>query len=540
MKEYNILKILDKFKILFTKMGIDYSIMREILKIKLTLDTRRQTGISQSNNTSNADNEGKNQFLRSLPVYVLLGLPIIFFIFVDSYYLFPMSIVFGLFMFFMMTSLISDFSSVLLDVRDKNIILTKPVNSITLNMAKVLHISYYVSMVTGALVLPSLVVSIFRRGIAFFLLYLFTLILLDLFIIMITALLYLVILKLFSGEKLKDIINYVQIGLAITITLSYQIIGRLFSITELLEINFDPTWWSGFLPPVWFASLFEFIFNNSRDPIIILYSIFAIVIPIISIIIYIKLIPSFERNLQKLNAEDTNTKKKHRFTHLISNIICKTRSEKNFFNFASNIMRNERNFKLRVYPNLGFSIIFPFIMSFGSGISSILSIYFIGFSLVTILQLLKYSDSYKASWIYNYFRIDKEIIYKATLKSVYVNFITPIFILVSIIFFIILKENIIIDLIIAYTGLYLGLFILFKTGKKTLPFSEQFGAVKEKGSILDAFKLFLTIGILAGLHYLSGKVVYGKYVYIIILLIANIFAWKYGLKEDKNYTQQYN
>ncbi|MGO1712997.1 MAG: hypothetical protein ACTH0B_05755, partial [Senegalia sp. (in: firmicutes)] len=407
MKDYKILKFLDLFKKIFVKLGIDYQVMREILKVKLTLDTRRSQSVMVSDN-NNIDEE-KNQFLKSLPIYLIFGLPLIFFV---------------TFMFFMMTSLVSDFSSVLLDIRDKNIILTKPVESITLNMAKIIHILYYVSMITLALVLPSLIVSIFSKGIVFFLLYLATIILLDLFIIMLTALLYLLILKLFSGEKLKDIINYVQIALTIAITLSYQVIGRLFDISELLEINFNPTWWSGLLPPVWFASVFELLIARNTNTFIVIYSLLAIIIPIVSIIIYIKLIPSFERNLQKLNDEDTNKKRKHRFSNSLSNIISRTKEEKTLFDFSSNIMKNERNFKLRVYPNLGFSMIFPFIMAFSSGTSSILTIYFVGFAFLTILQLIKYSDSYKAAWIYKFFEIDENTIYRATLKSVFMNLIT--------------------------------------------------------------------------------------------------------------------
>ena len=41
MEEYKLLKFLDKFKGLYTKVGVDYEKMRIILKIKLTLDRRR-------------------------------------------------------------------------------------------------------------------------------------------------------------------------------------------------------------------------------------------------------------------------------------------------------------------------------------------------------------------------------------------------------------------------------------------------------------------------------------------------------------------
>ena len=38
--------------------------------------------------------------------------------------------------------------------------------------------------------------------------------------------------------------------------------------------------------------------------------------------------------------------------------------------------------------------------------------------------------------------------------------------------------------------------------------------------------LFLIIGVLAGVHYGATKIDYGRYIYILILVIANIFAWE--------------
>lgn len=40
--------------------------------------------------------------------------------------------------------------------------------------------------------------------------------------IVITALIYLFILRFFNGEKVKDIINFVQIALTIVMTIGYQ------------------------------------------------------------------------------------------------------------------------------------------------------------------------------------------------------------------------------------------------------------------------------------------------------------------------------
>ena len=169
-------------------------------------------------------------------------------------YLFQMSFVFGIFMFFMMTSLISDFSSVLLDLRDKEILLSKPINNRTLNMAKVLHIFFYVFMITMAIMGPALIVSLIKNGVLFFLIFLMEIILIDLFLIVVTGLIYLLILRFFDGEKLKDIINYVQIGLTITLSAGYQLIGRIFNFVDLNNIEFINKWWTYILSPVWFAA----------------------------------------------------------------------------------------------------------------------------------------------------------------------------------------------------------------------------------------------------------------------------------------------
>ncbi|MFZ3579919.1 hypothetical protein [Virgibacillus sp. DJP39] len=56
-----------------------------------------------------------------------------------------------------MTSMISDFSTVLLDVRDKNILSTKPVDKRTISAAKMVHVSIYMSLLTGAFVAVPLI-----------------------------------------------------------------------------------------------------------------------------------------------------------------------------------------------------------------------------------------------------------------------------------------------------------------------------------------------------------------------------------------------
>src|SRR5699024_9877480 len=129
------LKVIDRFKKLYELFGVDYQVMRDILAMKLTLDSRRVPIVLQSNQKKKASG---NQFIKSLWIYVVFGLILLFFVFGDSYMI-QMSIVFGMMMFILMTTFISDFSDVLLDIRDLTILGRTPVTSKTVNAAKFTH-----------------------------------------------------------------------------------------------------------------------------------------------------------------------------------------------------------------------------------------------------------------------------------------------------------------------------------------------------------------------------------------------------------------
>ena len=141
-----------------------------------------------------------------------------------------------------MTSMISEFSSVLLDVRDKSILSTKPITVKTVNAAKFMHILIYLTYLTIALTAIPLVVGIFMQGIVFFILTVFELVLINIFVVVLTAILYIVILQFFDGEKLKDLINYVQIGLSLVLMIGYQFLVRSFELVNL-NMVMEFHWW---------------------------------------------------------------------------------------------------------------------------------------------------------------------------------------------------------------------------------------------------------------------------------------------------------
>src|SRR5690625_1377609 len=301
MTEFRSLRILDFFRPVFQRLQINYEVMRKILQIKLTMDGRRIPTVFSGQTKKRTG----NQFLKSLLMYMLFSLLLIPFVFGDAL-MFQMSLIYGITMFFLMSSMIADFSVVLLDVRDSTVLGTKPIDARTINAAKFVHIFIYMTLLTGAFTLIPSIVMIFVQGISFFVLFIVSLVFLVILIIALTSLVYIFILHFFSGEQLKDMINYIQIGLSVAVLVGYQLVIRMFDFAQF-ELIYHFKWWHVFVPPIWFAAPYELLVLVNRHCAVILLSSLAVIIPLIAIYLYYKLTPAFERNLQKLLRSEEHT-----------------------------------------------------------------------------------------------------------------------------------------------------------------------------------------------------------------------------------------
>src|SRR5699024_5801533 len=126
---------------------------------------------NQSHRKKKNSDKDTNQFFKSLWIYAIIGAVSSVFMFMGDSYMFQMTLVFAILMFLLVTLMISDFSSVLLDIRDQNILYTKPVNPRTISMAKTLHICIYLFFLTGAVAGIPLIVGLVKHGVAFFLIF---------------------------------------------------------------------------------------------------------------------------------------------------------------------------------------------------------------------------------------------------------------------------------------------------------------------------------------------------------------------------------
>lgn len=531
--DFKLLKLLDRIKPFFQRMGVDYEVMRRILSVKLIMDGRRVPTVIGNNKKKAKDD--KNMFLGSLWIYMLMGLILIPFIIMKVNYLFQMSLVFGIVMFLIMSSMISDFSTVLLDIRDKSIIGCRPVGRKTISMAKTIHILYYMFALTASLVGPALLASLFFQGPIFFLIFLVSLIFLNIFCIILTTLIYFLVLRFFDGEKLKDIINYIQIILSIAVMLGYQLIGRMFNIIHL-KINFEPHWWQYLIVPIWYSAPFQIIKRSEINQYYIIFTAMAVLVPIISFIIYIRLMPVFEKNLQKLANNYSNRVKANKSEGVFTKLLCSNKKERIFYHFAMDMMKNERSFKLKVYPTIGFSLIFPFIFllqslqgkdfqEFTKG-KTYLFIYFCGLMLPTVIMMMKYSESYKAAWIYKALPIDNlKPVFQGTMKAFIVKIFIPVYLIEAVIFGVIYGADIIPDLFVVFINMLIFCILSFQLLDKALPFSTVYNTTQQSNTGM-VFALMFVLLALTGIHLAATFLMYGVFIYLCLSIIVLIISWE--------------
>ncbi len=539
MKEFRTLLFLDWFQGLITKLGFDYRLLRRILQVKLTMDQRRVPTIFQQQGRKEGKDE--NRFIKSLWVYALFGLFVIPFMFFGDQYIFQMSITFAILIFIVMTSMISDFSVVILDIRDHTILFTKPVERKTTSLAKTLHVFIYLFFLTGSLTAIPLIVGLINKGISFFLIFLAGIVLMNIVIVVFTAMLYYFILQYFDGEKLKDIINYVQIGLSIGLAVGYQVVARSFSFVDL-TISFTPKWWNIFLPPIWFGAPFEWLLNGNRDGMILILSCIAVVFPFLALIVYVKALPTFEKNLQKLSSHSGKKKKvAFRFGDGLMKVFSKSKEERAFYRFADYMMKNEREFKLKVYPALGFAMIMPFIFIFNGLMdgtrkdlltsSMYLSIYSSFIVIPTVVMMLSYSGKYKGSWVYKVAPVSSRAsIYKGTLKAFLMKLFLPLYALISIVFIFLFGYRIIPEVFIVFVSACIFTVVCLGLMRGTLPFSESFEGIQQSDS-WKVLPFYFIVGVFFALHYLALQIPFGIPIYLVLLLVTNLIVWKTAIKE---------
>src|SRR5690606_36580033 len=129
----------------------------------------------------------------------------------------------------------------------------------------VLHILIYMFRLNTFIAGPSLIALVMSNDLFVIPIFLVEILLMDLLIFLVTAFIYLLVLRFFDGELLRNIINFIQILLTILVTVGYQIAIRMIDFTSLR--NMEYTFISRhFLNPIlWFGAPFEIFYHGGES-----------------------------------------------------------------------------------------------------------------------------------------------------------------------------------------------------------------------------------------------------------------------------------
>jgi len=531
-----ILYFLDKLQWLFKWLAVDYHSLRAIVEVKLMMENRRVHGL-QRNQVQKK--EHSNTFLKSLLFQALFSFiygVMIFFIKQPVYLVMMLS--FSFIMFMVAFNMISDFAEVLFDTSDNVILLPRPVEGKVIWMARLIHIIVFLGALTLANSLGSIIFATFKFGWQAGLLFFLCVILLCLITIFLTSILYLLLTKVVSEEKLKDIIGYAQIAFSVFIAVGYQFIARTDKLigTETQEIVIK--WWHYLVPPAWFAGVMEaFVAKHFELPYMI-FTLLVLIVPFASLyIINNYLSPLFAKSLSGLGTPEitekraVKTAKKSTFLNVLSGIFTKTSLEKSAFELVWIITARDRKFKVRAYPIFGMLIYFIynyFTQSQKQDVNVLMILYYAMFLIWIFSQQIYISDDWKASWAYRVAPlINPGEVLLGALKSILVKVGLPIFIIIGAILIGKAGFGMIDDILFAMASTLLFISLNVLTGEFSLPFSMEMANAKIKGNQWMKFLfLFLVAPILGFVHYFIGKTSYGLITLTPILLIIALLLLK--------------
>ena len=218
-----LLRIVGLFKGILTLMGVNYPKFHALLKVKLTTDNRQEKSITQRK----SEKPMSNSMIWVMFIYAFMGL-------FSGLLLIGMKSLFTALVFvnaitMVMTTvaLISDFTSVLLDTTDNAVLLHRPIDSRTLVTARITHIILYLLQIVFALSITALIIGTIKYGLLFLFLFLASLVFIVLFVVFLSNVFYLFLIRISGQNRFKEIILYFQIFMAAFAMGSYQILPRL-------------------------------------------------------------------------------------------------------------------------------------------------------------------------------------------------------------------------------------------------------------------------------------------------------------------------
>ncbi|SDW01968.1 hypothetical protein SAMN05444410_10127 [Hydrobacter penzbergensis] len=530
---------------LYRKMGVNTHHLKAILQAKLIMDDRRPNSFQQTRFSK----QGRTINLATLGTMALAAFMGFFFLVsfvVGQNYITKLTTYFSFYVFILASTLISDFTSVLLDVRDNTILLPKPVNGRSLVFARLLHIIIHVSKIVLPMTLPGIIYMGYHQGLGAVGPFLLMILAATLFTIFLINAVYLLILKITTPEKFKNIISYFQILFTIFVYGGYQLIPNLYNRSHVENIDITHIWWAWLFPPYWFAGGYSFLIEwHFTIPLIICLAL-SILTPWLSIWLVIHYFaPSFNQQLAQISGSSemapvvrknkAGTHQSSRYAERIAILLTRKGAERVGFLHAWKMMIRSRDFKMKVYPAFGYLIVMFVVLFLGNQTGQhpkphalrlkelcMMAMYFSCFILIVAVQQIVYSEQYKASWMFVTTPIQKPgQLISGAVKAVTIQFFMPLASIIVIAAIILVGPAFLINLSLGFCNMLTFVALLAYITIKELPFSQLQSTSSKTGQFLRNMFTMLIVALVAFLHFM----VYQYLIVVLILFLLSAIAY---------------
>ena len=542
-----VLKLVDACVKPFLSKDLNYSHIREMLRLKLIMDSRRVSPALQ-NNGKKIGKEPKKSMILTCLVYMGLG------IFIASMQVMPNvfganTISFAMLIFMLFSVYISEYSAVLLDTTEKSFYGALPIGKNEISTAKNIHIAYYIGTIAASMMLPSVVVGFISKGILYGLAFTLVSIVIVVVCLHLAGVIYYLLLKVFSGEKLKDILSGFQIFMTIAIILSYQIVPRVVSIAGFSkgQLTFSPVYF--LLPSAWFSAILESLFGAGGEWYI--YVLAGITVPaviLLEVLYKKKVMPEFEGELDKLTETAKENKSLSPFSKLMCKLLSKDEQENAFMKLVLIQVSRNRDMKLKLYPQLANVFILPIIMvlpqitgekgftgfieNLRQGRWGLALLYFTGLTSASIYMIIGQTENPESIMFYQILPIENlSKCIRAGIKVVLFRYLTPIFVALSALLLGVYGFGIIPDVIIAYLSFIFVTGFIIRISAWVLPFSYESDAASAGNNLLMFFMSLFVFAVLGWIHIFWLKTLELQLIGIVVMIMANLVLWKFFMNK---------
>lgn len=512
-----LLSLFKPFRWFIEKTGADYEQFIKILRLKLTLDDRRMKGFGAKSGKAT-----QNALLKQSATQIIMGF--LFFTFLlmikSPFTFYYFSNTFTMVMMAMM--IISEFSTILFDTADNSIMQPLPVKGNTISLARNAHVFLYLALMALNISIFTIVLAIVKFGIVSALIFMLTILLNVLFTLFLANILYLGIMRLASGEKLKNLLMYFQVVVAIIFMAGYEFGINLVDKSKIANMVLHVHWYTFLYPPAFFSGLVEALSRPVFDTQHLIFMAEALLLPVIAILLTGKVLtPVFNKKLLELEQGDrpskvqTKVSRQGLWYRMMAPIFTKRGEERAAFKLTWKMTGRERLFKQSILPAFGYIVIMVIVpilhnhLSYNKLINSnlfLVVLYAFMFISALLPQAMNTGNNQHAAWIFKAQPLGTPAnFFKGSIKAAFVRFFLPVYLPLSVIVCFIWGAHVLPDIIIALMAVYLITLMMEFATVPVFPFTQEKSASEASGRILRLFGVMILSGLLGVLHYFLLK-----------------------------------